>query len=501
MSNPKLTETQRRQLEEDKKTRSMTTLFVGMCAAVVVIAVALFVSNSGLLTKNATAVTINGTEYSVADVNYYYTNVRQYESYLASMGASQYDPYTAPEKQQYDADTTWRDHLLRLAVENLTQEAALYAKAVEAGHTLSEEAKADLDASLLSLETGWISAGYSDRDSYITATFGSSMTYDKLVSILERSSMALDYGTAYGSTLEYDRAALDAYYNDHKNDLDTFEVSQFLFQARVETTDAEGNPIARTDEEQAAALEEAKAQAKAQAEEMKARLEAGEDAQALVEEYGDAISYSSIGDRRMGRNVSAQYIEWVFSDERKDGDLTLIEYAGGTTSYNYCVVRLDDRYLDNQNTADIRHILVSAGSTPTEEEYAEAQAKAEEMLELWKSGGAGEDAFSALATENSADSSSAANGGLLNVSNYHGYGQAFVDWALEPGRQSGDTGLVKNDFSSTKGYHIMYYVGEDAPYWEQYATDSLRNADLSVWMDELVSACTVEQGSGMKYVG
>ncbi len=501
MSNPKLTENQLKQLEEEKKTRTWTMMFSGMCAAIVVAAVALAISNSGLLTKNTPAVTINGTEYSTADVSYYYANARQYEAYLGSIGMSSFDPYTKAEKQQYDEDTTWHEHLLELAVDNLTQEVALNEQARQAGHTLSEEGKADVQASLNSLETGWISAGYSNRDSYLTATFGNSMTYEKFVEILERSSMALDYGTAYGQTLDYDQTALDAYYEEHKNELDTFEVSQFLFQAQVNTTDAEGNPIEMTDEEKAAALEAAKTEAKAQAEEMMARLKAGENAEVLVEEYSDSMGYSYIGDRRLGTSVNAQYSEWVFSDERKNGDITLVEYSGGTTTYNYCVVRLDDRYLDEQNTANIRHILISAGSNPTDAEYAEAQAKAEEMLELWKTGGAGEDAFAVLASENSADTSSAANGGLLNVSNYNSYGQPFVDWSLDSSRKSGDTGLVKNDFSTTKGYHIMYYVGEDAPYWEKTAATDLRSADISAWMDGLVSACTVEKGAGLKNVG
>ena len=501
MSKPKLTENQLKQLEEDKKTRTWTMLFTGMCAAVVVAAVALAISNSGLLTRNTPAVTINGTEYSTADVSYYYTNAYQYEAYLGSMGMSALDPYTKPQKQQYDENTTWHEHLLELAVDNLTQEAALNEQAQKAGHVLSEDAKADMQASLNALETGWISAGYSNRDAYLTATFGNSMTYEKFAEILERSSMALDYGTAYGQTLEYDQAALDTYYNEHRNELDTFEVSQFLFQAQVDTVDEEGNSIEMTDEEIAAALDAAKAEAKAQAEEMMARLKAGEDAQTLTEEYADSMGYSYIGDRRLGTSVNAQYSEWVFSDERKDGDITMVEYSGGTFTYNYCVVRLDDRYLDRQNSANIRHILVSAGSNPTDEEYAEAQAKAEEMLELWKTGGADEDSFAQLASENSADTSSAANGGLLNVSNYNSYGQPFVDWSLDSSRKAGDTGLVKNDFSTTKGYHIMYYVGEDAPYWEKTAVTALRNDDISAWIEELVSSCTVEEGAGLKNVG
>ena len=106
-----------------------------------------------------------------------------------------------------------------------------------------------------------------------------------------------------------------------------------------------------------------------------------------------------------------------------------------------------------------------------------------------------------LAEEHSADTGSAVNGGLLNVTAYSGFGQPFTDWAMNEGHQSGDTGLVKNDFSSTKGYHIMYYVGEDVPYWTQSAKSALRDQDLTKWEDEILAASTSETGSGMKYVG
>ena len=37
----------------------------------------------------------------------------------------------------------------------------------------------------------------------------------------------------------------------------------------------------------------------------------------------------------------------------------------------------------------------------------------------------------------------------------------FNDWCFDPSRQPGDTGIVETDY----GYHIMYYVGTDDPYW------------------------------------
>lgn len=93
--------------------------------------------------------------------------------------------------------------------------------------------------------------------------------------------LAADYAQSQVDSYTYDDSQLDAYYEEHADELDTFTLSQFVFQARVNTVDDEGNTIEMTDEEKVAALEEEKAAVKEQAEALQARLEAGEDPEAL----------------------------------------------------------------------------------------------------------------------------------------------------------------------------------------------------------------------------
>ena len=131
----------------------------------------------------------------------------------------------------------------------------------------------------------------------------------------------------------------------------------------------------------------------------------------------------------------------------------------------------------------------------------QAKAKAEELLAQWEAGDATEDSFAQLAQENSADTSSASNGGLLQyVSPYSGYVDTFTQWSLDPSRQPGDTGIIQNTGSSVKGYHIMYFAGWDDPVWAVSAKNALNNEQYSQWAEKLASACTVTRGSGLKYV-
>ena len=482
-----------------EQTADYSKLYGFSIIAVVIAAVALFLWNSNLFQSNAPAVTINGKEYSVADVNYYYTSVQQYQSYLTLMGGSTYNSSVPAKDQMYDEDHTWHDRLVEQAVESLQQDVALADLAQQKGHTLSEEGQESLKSSLTNLEASWITAGYPNQKSYLKAVYGDSMTYDKLVECLNRAALASDYYSAQEATYEYTQADLDAYYAENKNTLDTFVISQFLFQANVATTDEEGNTIEMTEDEKAAALESVKKDVKAKADDLYARLKAGEDAQTLMDEFSEDLGYSYVSSVLPGTSVSSQYADWAYSAAK--GDSTLVEYESSSTSYIYCVARVEDRYQDNTPSANVRHILISAGTDPTEDDYNNALKEAEGLLEKFKKGEATEDAFAQLAVENSADSGSASNGGLLNVTPYSGYTQTFTDWALAQKHTAGDTGIIKNDSSSTKGYHIMYYVDQDLAYWMQNAEYALLNQDLAAWEKEIVSGYTAENGDGLKYVG
>ena len=234
-------------------------------------------------------------------------------------------------------------------------------------------------------------------------------------------------------------------------------------------------------------------------------MEHREDPEALAEEFSDSIYSSEVALEQMGSTVNSEYSEWAYDSARRPGDITLVEYAGGSSeSYNYCVALFHDRVRDDAPTADVRHILIGAADaniTPTEEQYEQAKAKAEELLAQWEAGDATEDSFAQLAQENSADTSSASNGGLLQyVSPYSGYVDTFTQWSLDPSRQPGDTGIIQNTGSSVKGYHIMYFAGWDDPVWAVSAKNALNNEQYSQWAEKLASACTVTRGSGLKYV-
>ena len=76
----------------------------------------------------------------------------------------------------------------------------------------------------------------------------------------------------------------------------------------------------------------------------------------------------------------------------------------------------------------------------------------------------------------------------------------FNDWCFDEGRKAGDTGIVEND-GNYIGYHVMYFVGTDDPYWMVQVRNAMTNKAYSEWSANLVKDITATENSGMKYVG
>ena len=521
-------ERQRQREEEAKVERKSMALYavVGVICAIAV--VFLLVVNSGILQRSVAAVTIsteftaadgsdiqqngdavvaNSTKFTAADMQYYYNmqfqNAASYAQTYAAYGLDFGFDYTAdPAEQIYDETTgqTWEEFLMESAKDSAAYYVAVCDAANKAGHVLSEEAQTTKQEVLESMEKAWVGS-YTSRDAFIRANYGGYMTYDRLVELLDMEILAADYASAVANAVEYTDEDYNTYYAENADTLDTFTFTQFVVQAK-EPVAAEGQEL--TEEEKLSGLEADKAAKKAIAEDILAKLEAGADPEALADEYADELYSSSISAPRLGSSLSStSYADWALEDGRQVGDTTLSEYQG-TTVYNYYVVRYEGRELDNSKTADVRHMLIAAEkddsvSVPNDEQFAAAEAKAKEILDTWKKGEATEDSFAALAAENTADTSSAANGGLIQaVSSGSGFIEEFTDWALDPSRKAGDTGLVKNTGSSVMGWHVMYYVGDNMPVWKQSADSALRNADYAAWEAEVTQGYEAQEGFGMK---
>ena len=475
------TEKERRQAESARKERSKKLLYTVVGVVLAVLVVALLVWHSGILTKGKVVATVNGKDYTVAEMGYYYYPT-----------ANMYAQYGLP----VDAET-----LRQSAIDSLQQTAALAAAAEAEGFALSEEGAKSVEDAIEQIK-GYADQNLTSLKNYIRNVYGPHMTEGLLRDCLTRDTLAQEYYAAHADTLTYTDDDLTAYYEEHANEMDTFTYSAVFIDGSVPAaTDDEGNDVEPSDADKTAAM----AAAKAAADKLLQGLKDGGDFDALAaeavqsEEDEDKSYETTVVGASLANGFSsgsADCVSWLTNEGRKDGDLTTIEVA----DKGYWVLRFTGRTLDTEafGAADVRHILVKAELTqtddaatedvdeskvPTQEAMDAAKAKAQEILDQYNSGDKTVDSFGALAQEFSEDPGSAEKGGLYEgITPATNFLPAFIDWTFAEGREVGDTGLVENDQEGQHGWHLMY-LQDHTLAWKATAEKALRSDALNTWTE------------------
>lgn len=497
-----LTETQKAD-----QTRRKTIQYTVIGVVVAVLVAALLIWNSGFFQARATAVTVGGTNYTAAQTSYFYHSMQNYRMFTNPDYASYfgYDTNRSPADQTYTTDeetgevTTFHDLFMEDAMGQLVTVTALYDEAVKNGVTAAD-VKDLLDQNVAAAKEYASQSGMSYKQ-YLAAMYGSYVTPSVFEDCVTRSLMASRCQEDYQNSLEYSSQQLQEYYEEHKDDLDSFRYSYLNFvPEEVETKDADGNEIEMTDEEKTAAEEENLSAARQKAEDAKAALEDGKSLDDVISEF-ETTSYGKEETTEGSRLSGAAYAEWLKSADRKAGDVDVVENG----SNGYYVVMFTERFPDETPTVDTRHILVRAeqteGAAPTDEQMAAAKTKAEDLLSQWQTGAATEDSFAELANANSEDGGSNTNGGLYEKVYPGRFVTNYNDWLFDSARQPGDTGVVENQ-GDYYGYHVVYYVKQNPDFatWMAKAESAKASEDLQSWIEDLRSSVTAQQADGAKYL-
>ena len=484
-----------------------TTQYTLIGVVVAVLVAALLFWDAGFIQRNTTALTIGSVEYSPADVNYYYNSIYQNTYLYAYYGLNSYDVSKAPDEQIYSTDdktgekTTWHEYFLDSAIDTLVSITASYEAALKAGYTVADVAD-DVKTEMTSLSESASKGGYSSVKQMLVSYYGKTMTKAAYEELITRYALASLYLEKYHDDLDITEEALNNYYKANAKDLDTFDYTYLYFKAAtVSEKDADGNKL--SDDAIKAAKKEAMEKAKAQANEVLEHLKNGDDVNEVIKNHGP--SSSSVNNVAVGSSITSSIAEWLTKEGRTKGDMDVVEY----TDYGYYVVIMNDRYVDETPSADVRHILISAeisegAKTPTNAQMLAAKAKAEALLEEWKKGEATAESFAELAEKNSTDTGSNKNGGLYEQVFEGDFVTNFNEWMFgETKREVGETGIVENNGTNYYGYHIIYFEGynEGDFAWKNTADEALRSEAVTAHQEELEKPLTITEGTGMKYVG
>ena len=473
-----LTEKQLQEQKEAKKLKAYTTVFVVAIALVLVVALVFaginFYTNSGIKEKNTVAAEIAGHQINAVEMSYYYSDTVEnnynnwYQSYGENMALfmSMYGlDMTKPlSEQSYSEDTTWADYFVDMALSTAQRDYLLADKAAAEGFTLTEESQSALDQNFDNIPAIATLYGYSNADNYLRAMYGPGATLESYRAYAERSALATDYYNAYAENLVIEDADIRAYEADKYDDYSSFSyVSYALSYSYFLTggTEAEDGTITYTDEERDAA----RAAAKAAAESLP-QCSTADELNAAIAKLGlgeNAPAEATVRNNILLTSCSSNIRQWLADSNRKVGDFTVVANESTTTGEDgvetttisgYTAYVFTGRADNNDPMVNVRHILAAfeGGTTDdngvttyTDDEKAAALEKAEGILASYQNGELTEEAFAELAKTNSADTGSAANGGLIeDIAAAQGlYVQPFTDWSVDPARKPGDTGIIE----------------------------------------------------------
>ncbi len=485
----KVTQAQQEQAAYKRKARTYTIIGV----VVVVLVAALLIWNSDSLRSRSTAATVGDEKLSVSEMSYYYYHAREM---YASFGVI--DTTRSDADQLYDpaTGTTYRDFFLENALKDAQMTQAIYDAAVAAGHT-EDEVKDNVAAEVERMKSSAASSGYGYK-AFLKAVYGRYMTPAVFEDMTSKSLLVNLYSAEVAGE-KYDGFTLDeleAYYDQHADDVDTFEYSYLFFKAdTVAATDEAGNE--RTEEEIKALKEAASAAANKKAEAAAEAFKSGTSIADLIKEY----ELTNSADH--ATNVGTSSINSAFRDEllklTKDGDVTVVDTE---TAGSYVVV-FHSRGRNEDLTAAVRHILFSAETTvdengklvaPTEEAWAAALAEAEAALAEYEAGELTAEAFGALAEKYSDDTGSSTNGGLYEDVPEGRFVPEFNDWMFGEDRpESGDTAIIRHEGDVTSssaywGYHVVYFQSWGDAEWMLTVRTALRDEAVDEWATDLAAA-------------
>ncbi len=513
------------ELKEQKMKKISRT--VGILVVIVCVCAVIWRVYDNYQEKHGPYISIDNHDIKKAEFDYYYYNsvnsfASTYGSYASVFGLDLSQPLDA---QSYSDTMTWKDYFEQQAVEQMKMVYALTDEASENGFTYDaeEDYNAMVDSITANAESQDMSA-----DAYCQAIFGSDATLENIKPYVLLGSTASAYYDSIEDATEITEDEISTYYDENKDSYDSvdYRICKIAADMPEDETEAEteaaaesGDDTAETAEtmseeekeaaeaEKKAAEEAAMAEAKAKADDMLSKITDEDSFAEAYKDYAEDESADSLNANKKKSSISPSDVaEWLFDEARQAGDKTVIEYESGDAYY---VVYFLDRYLEHAKTVDVRHILISPeevadttedGEELSEEEKAQveteakeaAKAKAEEIYKEWQSGDATEDSFAVLAESYSEDTGSNTNGGLYEAVKDGDMVASFNDWIFDASRKAGDTNIVETDY----GYHIIYFVGDNAEEWHVTIESALLSNKMNDYLSNLVADLKVADKKG-----
>lgn len=457
------------------------------------------INKNGTLIRTADGIIIDGETYKASEVNYYYTLYVQslYSTaynYYASYGIDAYgiDFNRSLFKQAYTQDSnddgnpdyaTWGDYVLDQAVATLYNYVLMNNEAKANGFLDIPGMQEQIDRSVAQSVAETKAEAEANGVSFLTYLrfyYGNTVSEDSYEAALRREIIANYYSTHVFNNIEVEDWEIAAEYGENKDDYDTVDYLKFAVTVELdEHLDENGEKVTNDETKEADDKKVTEASLA-----LKEKLNAVTDKagfMALAKEYnakeGDAADkeYTTLKEKVGSASLTDAEVAILFDESATEGQ-TFINREDNVLNVYYFIGRDDNHY----NSREFRHILLKS-----DKEDDEVLAKAEAILNEWKSGAADEAYFGELASKYTEDTGSIVKGGLIDKIGVDTVIDEISTWLFDEARVEGDTDII---FSEDYGYHIVFYCGEgEMEYWEVLCDDVIRTAEYETVTAETVA--------------
>ena len=452
--------------------------------------------------------TVDGQKISIGMYDYYYASIVSYYEQYASYGYYSLDT-TKDYSKQYTTDDdgnkiSWQKFFETEALKEVEQITTYYSKALEEGVTLTSAQKKTIEKQISTLKD---SASQNDvsLDQYIKANFGTYCSEDTIRIMLEQYYLSANYKGKFKCETKVTDNDVDKYYNDHKNDYKKIEF-YYIASPYDATDDNSKNESIKTAEKIMAKMKDKKSvvalvpevyssyidsQVKSSMEQDSKLTEKKAREEAIKSYESNVVTTVSGSESPFDDKMNT----WLFSDDTKVGSKKY--YIDESAGYIYIVLKTSKASVEENETYTVRHILVapesgsnSSSSTSekteyTDEQWAAAKKKADNILAKFNKTDKSEYEFAKLAEQYSTDSASTSSGsndsfgGLYESVTLGQMVPDFEKWSIDDSRKYGDTGIVKSDY----GYHIMFFIN-DCPECQSKIIAQIKSDRLSNMIDK-----------------
>ena len=446
------------QRREEAKAKAKRDRLKGNIAGVVIVA-ALFCLVASFpvrryLAVNETYAIVNGDKVSRVEFDYNYNvslnnYLNQYGSYMSMLGM---DLSGDLSTQMYSDELTFQDYFTRMAIENISNNKALLAKAEAEGFTYDTAADyADYEQRLKSAAS---EAGMTVKE-FIRDNYGVFATMSRISGYVKESMYLSAYYDSIMDARMPSNEEAESYYNENTDEYDSVDYRLLTVAAELSEAPSE--------EEITAAMAEAKKEA-------------------------DAAVKTVATKGELNENITTTYAsyllrDWLFDGSRKAGDTTVIE---NTSAHSYYVVAFENRYRDETPTVNIRAIITMDGN---------AQA----ILEEWQGGAATEESFAELCNKYNDDSLISTTGGLVENVRPGQMSEDLAEWLSDSGRKAGDATAISPEGDEYS--YVFYYLSESDPWWMVSVKNTLLSTTMEAYMEEITADIPVDDPKGnLKYL-